>query len=172
MFHCATLHHWLSFWQNSFNFTLETSHCCFIRLSVSVKKTLEVHTAVGPRDPQCDGRLSDIKSLKHFLRRHLGRWVASSTRNALRVPFIGEISTRRPMANGFRVLDMPWLIENAGRIPAGADLRFYRCNTRSIKSIISDLGKVNIVIFYSLWVLIEHVKQYFVSLSFLLLAIY
>ncbi|KYN04670.1 hypothetical protein ALC62_04445, partial [Cyphomyrmex costatus] len=32
----------------------------------SVKKTLEIHTAVGPRDPQCDGRLSDIKSLKHF----------------------------------------------------------------------------------------------------------
>ncbi|KYN38328.1 hypothetical protein ALC56_07368, partial [Trachymyrmex septentrionalis] len=38
----------------------------FVRLSVSVKKTLEIHTAVGPRDPQCDGRLSGIKSLKHF----------------------------------------------------------------------------------------------------------
>ncbi|EGI57224.1 hypothetical protein G5I_14694 [Acromyrmex echinatior] len=38
----------------------------FVRLSVSVKKTLEIHTAVGLRDSQCDGRLSDMKSLKHF----------------------------------------------------------------------------------------------------------
>lgn len=38
------------------------SLCPFVRQC----QKLEIHTAVGPRDPQCDGRLSDIKSLKHF----------------------------------------------------------------------------------------------------------
>lgn len=120
MFHCATLYRWLSFWRNSFNFMPETSHCCFVRLSVNVKNSR--HIAVGPRDPQCDGRLSDIKSLKHFFYGDTSVDGTLVRRVTHGVPFIGEISTRRPMANGFRVLDMPWLIENAGRIPAAADL--------------------------------------------------
>jgi len=40
-----------------------------VALSVcpSVSKTRDwTHTAVGPKNPQCDGRLSDIKSLKYF----------------------------------------------------------------------------------------------------------
>jgi len=58
----VSLRHAILFWQNSFNFVHGTSHCCFVRQC----QKFEIHTAVGPRDPQCDGRLSDIKSLKHF----------------------------------------------------------------------------------------------------------
>lgn len=82
MFHCATLYRWLSFWQNSFNFMPETSHCCFVRLSVSVKK-LKTHRR------RSEGSTMWWKLIQHqifetlFLRRHLGRWDASSTRNAL-----------------------------------------------------------------------------------------
>jgi len=146
----------------------------FVRLSVSVKKTLEIHTAVGLRDSQCDGCLSDMKSLKHF--------------------FYGDTSVggslvRRVTHSEFLLLtrfqlDGPWRMSFEYSIYAVTNRKRWKntCRGGFTSStvlilvqlnlyIINYLRKVNIVIFYSLWVLIEHVKQYTLYLFLLLIII-
>lgn len=89
--------------------------CCFCPF---VHQCQEASRYPLPRGPQC-GCLSGVKSSRHFLTR--GRYPSVGWFRRVyysRAFFASEISARRSMANGFRALDTPWLIENARGVPS------------------------------------------------------
>lgn len=113
--------------------------CCFCPF---VHQCQEASRYPLPRGPQC-GCLSGVKSSRHFLTR--GRYPSVGWFRRVyysRAFFASEISARRPMANGFRAFDTPWLIENARGVPSrGGFTSSWIFDALSIESIIKDSKK-------------------------------